>query len=157
MQRLPPRSQKKSKCDRVSSVPPDFDETTKRVRPRSSESASRRIARRMRRVEDVEALTRERAAQDLGREARPAHSEQDDVVGVGRGFGQLTQLAEPLPHPQRLVEPPEPLGLVLAGPDGRVALPDALDELAGLDHGDPAAPWVDRPAVTSLGDVFVKR
>jgi len=48
----------------------------------------------MRSVEDVEALAPERAAQHLGREARPAHSEQDDVVDVGGGFGQLTQFAE---------------------------------------------------------------
>src|SRR5439155_14433855 len=81
---------------------------------------------RMRRVEDVEALDAERAAEDLWREARAAHPEQDGVVEVP---GKRLVLVEPLEHPARLVEPPEPLRLVVPGPDSRVARPDPVNEL----------------------------
>ena len=120
--------------DRVSSVPPDFDETTKSVRSRSSESASRRIA-----FGCVVSRTWKRSRSNARRSTSgarldpPIPSRTTSSTSVG-GLGQLAQLVEPLAHPQRLVEPAEPLRLVRAGPDGRVALPDPLDELAGLDH-----------------------
>jgi hypothetical protein len=78
----------------------------------------------VRRVEDVEVLGAE--PHHLRREARAAHAEQDDLVGVDAG-GELHELVDPLPHARRLVEPAEPLRLVTPGPDRGVALPDAFD------------------------------
>src|SRR5206468_3523128 len=86
---------------------------------------------RMRRVEDVEALDAEAAAEHLGREARAAHTEQDDVIEVAV---ETLQLVEPLEHPPRLVEPAEPARLVASGPDRGVARPDAVDQLDGFQR-----------------------
>src|SRR6266540_4236505 len=76
------------------------------------------------------ALDAERALQDLWREARPAHAQQDKGLEVcAGGVREFPQLAYPLLHPLGLVEPAEPLVLVRAGPNRGVARPDALDEL----------------------------
>ena len=118
---------------RVSSVVPDFDETTKSVRSRSSEASSAPDRGGMRRVEDPDVLRAERAPDDLGCEARAAHPADDDLPR-GRPAALLRELEElghALPHPARLVEPAEPLRLVGARPDGGVAGPDPLDELGG--------------------------
>ena len=85
---------------------------------------------RVRRVEDVEERRVERPPQDLGREARAAHAEQDAVVELlERRLGELDELLRPRPHPRRLVEPAQPLVLAGVGPDGGVASPDPADEL----------------------------
>jgi hypothetical protein len=89
---------------------------------------------RMRGVEDVEALVRKGPAQDLGREARPAHPEQHDVPEAGGRGRELLQLRDPLTQARGLIEPAEPAVLVLAGPQRGVAPPDALDQLRGV-HG----------------------
>src|SRR5581483_1177196 len=93
---------------------------------------------RMRRVEDVEALDAERPAKHLRGETRPAHAEQDDRVDVlvGERVGEALELTDPLCHEARLVEPTEPLRLVPSRPDGRIALPDSVDELLAsrYDH-----------------------
>ena len=102
----------------------------------------------MRRVEDVEALGAERAAHHLGRERRAAHAEHDDVVDRARRdhlVRELEHLVQLLQHPLRLVEPAEPLRLVGAGPDGRVARPDPLDDIR-------ASTVTRRRAVALLGD-----
>ena len=97
----------------------------------------------MRRVEDVEALDPERAADHLRREARAAHAEQDDRVDVvvGDGIGERLELGDSFAHAARLVEPAEPLRLVAAGPDGRVPFPDPVDQLSAIGrHAVASAP-----------------
>ncbi len=91
---------------------------------------------RVRRVEDVERGGAERPPQHLGGEARAAHPEQDDRVEplLRDRVREGRQLPDPLAHLPRLVQPAEPLRLVGAGPDGGVALPDPVDELATLAH-----------------------
>ena len=85
--------------------------------------------RRVRRVEHVQLLLAERPLEDLGRERRPAHAEQHERLELrARALRELGDLAGTLPHPPRLVEPTEPLVLVGAGPDRRVAGPDSLDQ-----------------------------
>ena len=49
------------------------------------------------------------------------------------------QLVEALEHPGGLVEPAEPLRLVCAGPDGRVARPDPVDELDSFQRAHAGA------------------
>src|SRR5512133_3919610 len=78
---------------------------------------------RVSRVEHVQPVRPERAADDLRRQARAAHPEQDDLVEV---TWKSFQLVDPLEHARGLVEPAEPLGLVGAGPDGRIAGPDPV-------------------------------
>jgi hypothetical protein len=78
-------------------------------------------------VQNMEVLDRERPAEDLRAEARPAHPKQDDALVLASI--EPLKLVEPLEHPVRLVEPAEPAGLVRAGPDRRIASPDAIDEL----------------------------
>src|SRR3954447_18924989 len=86
--------------------------------------------RGVRRVEHVQLLLSERPLEDLGRERRTTHAEQDERVELrARLLREAGQLADPLQLPTRLVEPAEPLVLVGAGPDRRVAGPDPLDEL----------------------------
>ena len=96
---------------------------------------------RMGRVEHVEALYPERPPQHLGREARAAHSEQDDGVEplLVDCVGERLELPGPLRHPARLVEPAQPLRLVGAAPDGRVALPDPVDQLCPVANAHAAA------------------
>src|SRR5581483_5304525 len=85
---------------------------------------------RVRRVEHVEPRRPEPAPYDLRGERGAAHPQQHEVVDLGDDAPrELPDLRDALPHPQRLVEPPEPVRLVLAGPDGRIPLPDPLDEL----------------------------
>ena len=85
----------------------------------------------MGRVEHVQASDPERAADDLGAEARAAHAEQDDVVEVTL---EPLELVEALEHAPGLVEPAKPVRLVAAGPDGRVAGPDPVDQLDGFER-----------------------
>src|SRR5207253_8127050 len=86
---------------------------------------------RMRRVEDVEELGVEGAAQHLGREARAAHAQEDDVVvPVQRLLREADELRGLRPHPPRLVEPAEPPLLARRGPERRVARPDPANDLA---------------------------
>ena len=85
-------------------------------------------------VENLEALRAERAPQHLRGEARAAHPEEDDVREAGRLRGERDELGQTLLHAQRLVEPAEPLRLVATGPEGRVACPEALDQLGALDR-----------------------
>ena len=104
----------------------------KSVASRSSVSAEAPDRRRVRRVEHVEALGAEGALEHLGREARAAHPEQDEGVDLARRadlLDEALQVAEPAAHPHRLVQPAEPLRLVIAGPERRVTLPDPRDEL----------------------------
>ena len=49
--------------------------------------------------------------------------------------GERLQLVDPLEHPPGLVEPAEPVRLVGSRPDRRVARPDAVDDLDGLERG----------------------
>src|SRR5213593_4127345 len=97
----------------------------------------------MRRVEDAEAGRIEGAADHLRRKARPAHPEQDEAVddpGRGQVLDEPQQVADATAHAHRLVEPPEPLRLVVACPERGVASPDALDHLCGGDGGH-CADW----------------
>ena len=80
--------------------------------------------RRMRRVEHLERRPVE-AAEDERREARAAHPADDDTAEAP-ALAERLELGDPLAHPQRLVEPAEPVRLVAPRPDGRVALPDPL-------------------------------
>jgi hypothetical protein len=90
----------------------------------------------MGRVEDLETLARERAAENLRRQARPAHAEEHDRVEAPDGAGgELLELADALPHPERLVEPAEPAVLVAPGPERGVAGPEALNQLGGRERG----------------------
>src|SRR5436189_3434756 len=94
--------------------------------------------RRMRRVENVEALASERALQDLGRERGAAHAEQDERLEARpRLLCELADLDNPLLHPLGLVEPAEPPVFVRTGPERGVARPDALDELLLRGDGHP--------------------
>ena len=83
----------------------------------------------MGRVEHVQTGDPERAANDLGAEARAAHAEEDDIVEVTI---EPLELLEALEHAPRLVEPAEPVRLVAPGPDGRVPGPDPVDQLDGF-------------------------
>ena len=89
---------------------------------------------RMRGVEDVEVGGLEGAAEDLRGEARPAHAQQDVVLVLAGGKCGQVELAE------GLVQPPEPLRLVLSRPDGGVTRPDPLDELLPLAHAETSSP-----------------
>jgi hypothetical protein len=89
---------------------------------------------RMRCVEHVETRGAEPAPEHLGRERRAPHPEEHHVVDLGGdAAGELRDLPHALAHSQRLVEPAEPVGLVAARPDGRVALPGPFDDLCGGD------------------------
>ena len=124
-------------CERVSSVVPDFEAERKSVRSGSILDSSARIA-----FGCVVSRTWNRsapnvAAHHLGRERRAAHAEHDHVVDRARRddlVRELEHLVQLLQHPLRLVEPAEPLRLVGAGPDGRVARPDPLDDVRGDGH-----------------------
>ena len=108
----------------------------KSVASKSSVSVARLSRRRMRGVEHLEAARVERALDHLGRKARTAHPEQDEGVddpGRGQILDELEQVAHAAAHAHRLVQPAEPLRLVVAGPERRVAGPDALDHLCGGD------------------------
>src|SRR4030095_6928592 len=48
--------------------------------------------------------------------------------------GELQNIVQLLQHAARLVEPAEPLRLVGAGPEGRVARPDPLNEIRRDGH-----------------------
>ena len=114
----------------------------KSVASRSSVSARRRIAAGCVVSSTWKRLGAERALDHLGREARAAHPEQDegvDLPGRGELLDEALQVAEPAAHPHRLVQPAEPLRLVVAGPERRVALPDPLDELGGRDGAHAAS------------------
>ena len=68
----------------------------------------------------------EGALDHLGREARTAHPEQDEGVddpGRGQILDELEQVADAAAHAHRLVEPAEPLRLVVAGPERRRRAP----------------------------------
>src|SRR5207253_7484299 len=100
---------------------------------------------RVRRVENVEAGGAKRLPEDLGREARAAHPEEDERGELrARRLSELAQLRRPLAHPPRLVEPAEPARLVAPGPDGRVTLPDPLEQLGGLDQAATTCPSFSR-------------
>src|SRR4029079_1934090 len=101
----------------------------------------RRSAHRggMRRVEHLEQLALERAPENLRREARAAHTEEDECVELpDRAARELLQLADALAHSQRLVEPPEPAVFVAPGPERGVSGPEALDELRRGDGSSRA-------------------
>ena len=85
--------------------------------------------RRVRRVEDVEALDAERPLQHLRRQARAAHPEQDAGLEpvLARLLGELG--LEDVLALQRRVEPPEPAVLVRVRPDALVARPDPAHEI----------------------------
>ena len=90
---------------------------------------------RVRRVEHVQVVQAERPFQHLWCERRAAHPEQDERVEPrARRLRELDDVAGPLQHALRLVEPAQPPILVGAGPDRRVASPDPLDEV--LLRGD---------------------
>ena len=101
---------------------------------------------RVGRVEHLEELAPERAPEHLRREARPAHAEEDDrVEAAGRSGDELLQLADPLEDAQRLVQPAEPAVLVTTGPQRRVASPEALDKLRGVERSQrPTRPRARR-------------
>ncbi len=61
----------------------------------------------------------------------PIPNEDDVVDGVVQRLGEAADLVELALHAEGLVEPAEPLRLVLAGPRGRVARPNLLDQAAG--------------------------
>ena len=65
-------------------------------------------------------------------EARSSHPADDDSLTAMR-FDKAIELLRPLSHPQRLVEPPQPLRLVAPRPDCRVTLPDPFEQLAGIE------------------------
>src|SRR5688500_3047383 len=85
---------------------------------------------RVRGVERLERVDAEEALHHLRREARTTHPEQAHAVELD-SREQLDELVHTLVHAKRLVEPAEPLRLVTAGPDARVAAPDPVDELRG--------------------------
>ena len=83
----------------------------------------------MRRVEDVEPVDVEAAAQHLGGERRAAHPAEDDGVDlVVERLGDAADVLELLLDVQRLVEPAEPVRFVASGPDRGVPFPDPLDQ-----------------------------
>ena len=132
-----PSSQKCSRCERVSSVVPDLEEATKKVRPTSIDSCRRRIALGCVVSRTWKLARLEAASEDLRREARSAHPEQDVVLVLAdRGGGQVEL-------PERLVQPTEPLILVRAGPDGGVARPDPLDEPLPVAHAETSSPRLE--------------
>ena len=98
--RPPVRSQKYSRCERVSIVEPDFEDGEEERAlevDRALEPADRL---RMRRVEDVERLDDEGPPEHLGRERGAAHPEQDAVVELlGRGVGERVQLVDVVTRP----------------------------------------------------------
>jgi hypothetical protein len=96
--------------------------------------------RRVGRVEDVEVLGLEQAPHHFGGETRSAHPEQDDVLDLDAG-GVLHQLVDTLAHPRRLVQPAEPLRLVGARPDRRIAFPDPLDQLGRSERAQAETSW----------------
>src|SRR6266852_947680 len=110
----------------------------------------------MRRVEDMKVFRGERPPHHLGSERRAAHPEHDEVVDRTRGDNlvrELEHLVELLLHAKRLVEPAEPLRLVAAGPDGRVALPDPLDEIRRGGHAAVRTARFSRmPCFSSLNE-----
>ena len=66
------------------------------------------------------------------REARSSHPADDDSLAAVR-LDEAVELLRALTHPQRLVEPPKPLRLVVPRPDCRVTLPDPFEQLAGIE------------------------
>jgi hypothetical protein len=94
----------------------------------------------MRRIENVERLLAERPPDHLGRERRAAHPEQHDCIDLIRdGVRELHEQVDVLAHAPWLIEPAEPLRLVGARPQRRVAPPDPLDDL-GVRHAAASAP-----------------
>src|SRR5262249_51365847 len=66
------------------------------------------------------------------------HPEQDEQLEARPSLvGEFAQLADAFLHPFRLVEPSEPHLPAGVRPDGRVARPDALDELPARGAGQP--------------------
>src|SRR4051812_50151281 len=90
----------------------------------------------MRRVQDLQMVALERTVKNLGGEARPTHAEEDDRVELTHGAGrELLELGHALAHPEWLVEPAEPAGLVPPRPERGVASPEALHQLGGRGGG----------------------
>ena len=85
----------------------------------------------MRRIEHVERRPRQPPDHERG-EARAPHPANDDPLPAVR-LDEPIELLRALTHPQRLVEPPQPVRLVVPRPDCRVALPDAFEQLAGIE------------------------
>ena len=138
----PPRSRKYAVCERVSSVVPDFEAERKSVRSGSIFDSSARIAFGCVVSRTWKRSARERPPHHLGRERRAAHAEHDDVVDRARRDDVVRErehVVELLQHALRLVEPAEPLRLVAAGPDGRVARPDPLDDVGRDGHAAASA------------------
>jgi hypothetical protein len=86
---------------------------------------------RMRRVEHVESRPGQPADHERS-EARSSHAADDDSLSAVR-HDEAIELLRPLTHPQRLVEPPQPVRLVVSRPDRRVSLPDPLEKLPGVE------------------------
>ena len=80
---------------------------------------------RMRRIEHLEARPGQ-PSDDERREARSSHPTDDDTLPPVR-HDEAIELLCPLTHPQRLVEPAQPVRFVVARPDRRVSLPDPLE------------------------------
>ena len=88
----------------------------------------------VRRVEDVQrSPTRTSARMTSGAsDEPPMPSSTTASASAEHLLPEPEQRLHVVAHPRGLVEPPEPAGLVLPGPDGRVARPDACNELAPL-------------------------
>ena len=86
---------------------------------------------RMRGIEHLQRRSRQPPDHERG-EARSSHSTDDDSLPAVR-LDKAIELLPALTHPQRLVEPPQPLRLVVPRPDCRVTLPDPFEQLAGIE------------------------
>ncbi len=122
----PVRSQKCAKCESVSIVPPDFDETTNTVRSRSTAPSSARTA-----AGSVESSTCRRSApkerrSTSGASDEPPHAQQRDVPGVhlARPRRQRRRLGAHRVGDRQPAEAVGHLGRALRGPQGRVLGPD---------------------------------
>ena len=85
----------------------------------------------MRRVEHLE----RRAVgppEDERSKARASHPADDDALAPV-GLHEARELRRALEHAQRLVEPAQPVRLVVPRPDCRVTLPDPLEQLPGVE------------------------
>src|SRR5688572_18338309 len=125
------RAWKYSNCDRVSMVPPLFEETTNSVFDRSTACSVARIA-----SASVESRTcRVSAPSALPNERRSAQAAEHGVGQpvVGAGLRELAQLVGVLEHRLADRQPAKPvrqLGRVLvATPERRVLAPDPLRHL----------------------------
>ena len=110
--------------------------------------------RRVRGVENVEAVGAGGLPQHLGSEARPAHpQEHGGVERAAHVLGEGLDLGQQLQHALRLVEPAEPAVLVRPRPERRVPRPDPLDELGRVHvlRGDELA-GLGADAVEELGE-----